>query len=153
MLNRDVSAIEQKLDVLIKKIDLIDDVQLQSHLGRYLAIITAGYFEKIIQLSVAEYCNKRATPPVVKFISRRMSWEGSINRAKLKRILDDFDLALYETIESVADEPAKAAVDSIKTLRDQLAHGDENGTSYGTVKQYHAGVRKYAEAVSQTLCA
>ena len=36
-----------------------------------------------------------------------------------------------------------AAVDSLKTLRDQIAHGKNNGTGYGTVKGYYQRAKAF----------
>lgn len=37
------------------------------------------------------------------------------------------------------------ALDSVKELRDQIAHGVDNGTGYGVIKNYHQLVRSYVD--------
>lgn len=149
--SRDIFALEARLDFLIDKMDETTDIYMQAHHGRYLAILTAGYFEKAVQSAIIEFARNRSSREVTRFVERQISWEGSINRIKLKQILERFDDDIFERIEKIVDEEAKNAVDSIKGLRDQLAHGDDNGTGYGTVKRYHAGVRAYARAVFSEL--
>lgn len=146
-LSRDILALETRLDYLISRMDETQDIFMQAHHGRYLAILTAGYFEKAVQLAIIEFARTRSTKEIRRFVERQISWEGSINRAKWKSILERFDDGIFERIEGAVDDEAKNAVDSIKSLRDQLAHGDDNGTGYGTIKRYHAGVRQYARGV------
>lgn len=148
----EVFALESRIDNFVKRAEEISDLYLQAHFGRYLAILTAGYFEKAIQSAIVEFARQRSNEQVTRFVESQISWEGSINRSKFKAILDRFDADIFHRVEGSVDEEAKAAVDSVKTLRDQLAHGNDNGTGYGTIKGYHFGVRRYVRAVIQELC-
>lgn len=139
-----IISLEKKLDYAISQFDAQSDVYLQSHISRYLIIVTAGYFEQVVQNTLLEFSKPRSSVQIASYVESTLAWEGSINRAKLLRILDRFDRSWYPIIESLANDEQKNAVDSIKDLRDQLAHGGENGTGYGVAKAYHTGVRGYA---------
>lgn len=138
-----ILALEARIDYLISKIDAQADIFLQSHLGRYLLILTAGYFEQAVQSALTQFTQARAQPQIVNYISTSLGWEGSINRDKLGRILDRFDRAWFIQLESATTDAEKNALDSVKELRDQLAHGVDNGTGYGVIKSYHQLVRSY----------
>jgi len=140
-----IVSLEKRLDHAIAKFDKQSDIYLQSHIARYLIIVTAGYFEQVVQVALRKFTKPRASPQIISYVEATLAWEGSINRAKLLHILDRFDPSWFPKIEARANDAQKNAVDSIKDLRDQLAHGAENGTGYGVAKMYHAGVRGYAE--------
>jgi hypothetical protein len=139
-----IVSLERRLDHAITKFDEQSDIYLQSHIARYLIIVTAGYFEQVVQSVLQDFAKPRGSPEIVNYVEATLAWEGSINRAKLSRILDRFDPGWFPKIEAVANDAQKNAVDSVKDLRDQLAHGAENGTGYGVAKTYHVGVRGYA---------
>ena len=94
---------------------------------------------------MAEFTRPRAHTQIVSYVDTTMSWEGSINRFKLERILGRFDKRWFQSLESAADAAEKNAVDSVKELRDQLAHGNDNGTGYATARSYHFLVRNYVD--------
>jgi RiboL-PSP-HEPN len=140
-----ILSLEKKLDYLIEKFDTQTDVFMQSHLSRYLIIITAGYFEQAIQNALVKFATDRAHQDIVNYVDSTLSWEGSINRDKLSRILKRFNQSWFEKLEASTTEAEKNAIDSVKELRDQLAHGLDNGTGYTVARNYHLQVRGYVE--------
>lgn len=138
-----ILSLETRLDNLVSKFDAQTDFFLQAHLARYLIIVTSGYFEQAIQISLAEFARPRAHTQIVSYVDTTISWEGSINRYKLERILGRFDKQWFQSLETTAAEAEKNAVDSVKELRDQLAHGSDNGTGYAVARGYHFLVRDY----------
>lgn len=139
-----ILSLESKLDYSVSKFDATSDIYLQSHLARYLVIMTAGYFEQVVQASLTGFAQSRAHNQIVNYVDTTLSWEGSINRNKLERILGRFDKTWFSAVEARAQDPQKRAVDSVKDLRDQLAHGNDNGIGYSTARTYHFLVREYA---------
>ena len=139
-----IVALETKLTYSVTKFDSLTDIYLQSHLAKYLIIITAGYFEQVVQSSLTNYARPRAQGEIVNYVDTTLAWEGSINRNKLERILARLDISWFKALEAAALDAEKQAVDSVKDLRDQLAHGNDNGVGYGTARGYHFLVRGYA---------
>ena len=146
-----IQSLEQRLDYAISKFDQEQDLFVQSHLARYLAIITAGYFEQAVQSALTDFTSRSARQELTNYVDATLAWEGSINRDKLARILGRFNETWFESIEAIASDGEKNAVDSIKQLRDRLAHGLDNGTGYGTIKAYHQQTRMYVERILQIL--
>ncbi len=144
-------SLEKKLDFLIERFDAQTDVFLQSHLSRYLIIITAGYFEQVVQNALVKFATDRSHQDVANYVDSTLSWEGSINRDKLSRILKRFNHSWFEKLEAATTEAEKNAIDSVKELRDQLAHGLDNGTGYAVARNYHLQVRGYVERFHQIL--
>jgi HEPN superfamily RiboL-PSP-like protein len=146
-----ILALETKLSYSVTKFDALSDLYLQSHLARYLIIITAGYFEQVVQASLTGFAQARAHTQVVNYVDTTLAWEGSINRSKLERILGRFDKTWFAALEARALDAEKGAVDSVKDLRDQLAHGNDHGIGYSTARAYHFLVRDYASRLLSIL--
>lgn len=146
-----ILALETKLSYSVAKFDAQTDVYLQSHLARYLIIVTAGYFEQAVQSSLTNFTRPRAQIQIANYVDTTLAWEGSINRNKLERILARFDRTWFLNLEARALDAEKQAVDSVKDLRDQLAHGNDNGIGYSTARTYHFLVRDYVSHLIDVL--
>ena len=129
------------------------DLRAQGVCAKYIAIMAAGHVEIITQRNLFEYSRRRSDEVISKFVLSTIQWENSLNCEKIKRILDKFDGALKDLVFSRMDEESKEAIDSLKNLRDILAHGGDNGVSLGTVKRYFQAVDKYATAMHEVLLA
>ncbi len=116
-----------------------------------MAILTPGFFEQAVQTALGDFAKRCAHNDVSNYVDSTLAWEGSINREKLSKILKRFNESWYEAVELIATDSEKNAVDSIKELRDKLAHGVDNGTGYGTIKGYHQQTRAYVERLLQVL--
>ena len=66
-----------------------------------------------------------------------------MNCDKIERVLHRFDKDWWPALELRTAAENMAAIDSLKTLRDQIAHGKPNGTGYITVKGYYKRSRQF----------
>jgi hypothetical protein len=140
-----IVSLDARLSHVVTQFDRQPDYLIQTHLGKYLIIVTSGYFEQVVQASLTEFARHRSPPEIANYVDSTLSWEGSINRHKLARILNRFDGKWFTEIEKLAQPAEKQAIDSVKELRDQLAHGNENGTGYAAARNYHFLVRSYSD--------
>lgn len=104
----------------------------------------------IIQI-LSEYGRLNGNPRIKRFVEKTVERNNSLNCEKIKKILDNFDIAWWPSIQGRCSPEVLEAVDSLKTLRDQLAHGKENGTGLHTVKRYHENAKVFVEKVSVTI--
>lgn len=70
---------------------------------------------------------------------------------EIEKILAKFSSNWWSSIEGATSNAERSAVDSLKTLRDQVAHGAYNGTGFTTVEGYYVGAKRFVEAVSDEL--
>jgi hypothetical protein len=71
-----ILSLETKLDYVVSKFDLQSDIYLQSHLAKYLIIVTSGYFEQCVQNCLAEFARPRAQIQIVNYVDATLAWEG-----------------------------------------------------------------------------
>ncbi len=115
------------------------DIRLLGLAANQMALRCAGLVERSVQLILAEYARLRSTPEIARYVQRNAEWENSLNCEKIERLLERFDPKWWPSIKSKVNEEARSGVDSLKTIRDQLAHGGDNGTGLTSTKKYHQG--------------
>lgn len=96
------------------------DVRLQTVFANQMAIRSAGLVEKSVQLILAEYARRRSNEVLANFISKHVAWENSLNCEKIQKLLDRFDKDWWPKTFQATTEEGRLAVDSLKTIRDQL---------------------------------
>ena len=137
----------QNLATLCKTVasDTSIDSQIQGQLAKGLILMAAAYIEISLREVVGDYCRARSNPSIAKFVSDSVSWENSLDCRKIKRILDRLNEGIWADFELILGDQGVSAVDSLKTLRDSIAHGRDNGTGYLVATQYFNNVLKFPD--------
>jgi hypothetical protein len=103
----------------------------------YLVVRGAGLIEVAVRDILQSYATRRGSPELSKFVVAMVARENSLSCEKLERIFGRFSPDWWGGIRAVTTEPERSAVDSLKTLRDQFAHGQANGTGFAIVENYY----------------
>lgn len=127
------------------------EIRLQSVFSQYLIIKGSGLIELCVKEVVAEYARRYSNNQIKSYLVKSVSYENALNCNKIKMIFDRFSSDWWSRIEAATSNSERSAVDSIKTLRDQIAHGGQNGTGFSTVEQYYINVKRFSEAVCNEL--
>ncbi|AEI93472.1 hypothetical protein RLO149_c014750 [Roseobacter litoralis Och 149] len=119
--------------------ELVDDAQprIQNVYSSQVVLSASGYVEAAVGVVLAEYGRTRGDIRIARYIGKNVARQNSLNCEKIEKVLRQFDKDWWPTIEAQTNAANIAAVDSLKTLRDQIAHGKNNGTGYSTVKDYY----------------
>lgn len=154
MLNRDARAEKDRIEslfALMKASMPTLDVKLQSALSGYMAVQSSGFVEKSIGFLFAEYGRLRSNQQIAVFIQRTIAHENSFNCAKVEKLLGKFHKDWWNNIKGDLPDGVVEAVDSLKTIRDQIAHGHPNGTGILTVEEYYRRAVILVERLEQEL--
>ena len=112
------------------------ELELSSDFARFLCIRVSGYLEKAVAELLTEHARRN----------------GGLNAEKLKTILGSFDPDWRLSIDETLTDGKKEAVDSIVSLRNRIAHGQDVGVTYSRVAGYYREVQRVVEAIA-SLCA
>lgn len=112
------------------------DISLLPVFSSYMAIKAAGYVEKSVKEILSEYARRNSNKQILQYISSTVEYENSLNCEKIQKIFDKFEKNWWEKIDTKLDQSIRDGVNSLKTIRDQIAHGKHNGTGLTVVKQY-----------------
>lgn len=127
----------EDLHGLCVEVSKLNDTRILGNITRYYAILTASYVEFTLQEVIRSYVETRSSKMISSIVTSFVERQNSIDCRKIKIILDNFDRKLYPKFEVRAGNDKVEAINSLKTLRDSLAHGNDNGTSYIKIKDYY----------------
>jgi hypothetical protein len=119
------------------------DIRVQGVFSSHLVILASGHVEISVREIIGSYVKARSNPLISNFSIKTLERENSLNSDKICTILDKFNKDWKTRLFDKLANSEKEAVDSLKTLRDQIAHGKPNGTGYLVVKQYFKESCKY----------
>lgn len=146
MLPRRVAQNGDRIDALLSTLDAtVDEVDpvVQNVYANHVVLAGAGYVEDSVAAILSEYGRTRGNARMARFVERSVARNNSLNCDKIARVLQDFDKDWWPAIEASTAIENRSAIDSLKTLRDQIAHGRPNGTGYRTVKDYYSRSKRF----------
>ncbi|WP_155984359.1 HEPN domain-containing protein [Paracoccus pantotrophus] len=124
------------------------DLSIQHVFSAHLVLAGAGHIESSISHILSEYARIHGNETVGRFVEKTVARNNSLNCEKIKTIVDQFNLSWWAQVEATTLQAERDAVDSLKTLRDQFAHGRRNGTGFTIVKAYFDNAKIFVQKFS-----
>lgn len=146
-----VTCEEQRLDSLLSdlRIAVADaDLSLQHVFSSYLILAGAGHVERSVINILSEYGRLRGDSYIGQFVRKTVERSNSLNCDKIKKLTDKFSSEWWTHIKEKTFEHEREAVDSLKTLRDGIAHGKRNGTGFSVVEGYYKDSKSFVRKFS-----
>ncbi|MEC9245313.1 MAG: HEPN domain-containing protein [Pseudomonadota bacterium] len=119
------------------------DVRIQNVFANHIVLASAGYVEDSVLAALSEYGRTHGNPRIARFVEKSVSRNNSLNSEKIENILHQFDKEWWPKIAERTSRENIEAIDSLKTLRDHIAHGRHNGTGYYTVRDYYKRSKRF----------
>lgn len=139
MQNRELQLRLQRIEGLIERTQAAtgQSLELQSHWGRYLCVLVAGFLESAIEEVYGEYAQKATGPRPARFVSRAVARVQNPKANKFVEVAREFDPEWADKLaEYMAEDGRKEAVDGIMNNRHQIAHGRDAGITVAKVASY-----------------
>lgn len=132
----EVSRRKQRLAATFKAIDGANlGPELTAHFARYLCVLTSGYVEQSVKELVIEYCRKRSTDPIQRYVGAQLKKLRNIDSEKLRQLVESFSIEWWRQISGNLPDELNS-IGSIATVRNNVSHGGDTGITMNTVKQY-----------------
>jgi|SRR3954468_5239937 hypothetical protein len=132
----EVARRKQRLTSLFKTIDGTDlSGELISHYSRYLCILTSGFVEQSVKELVTEYCRKRSSEPIQRYVGSQLKKLRNIDSEKLKQLIESFSVEWWREISEKYPDQLES-IGSIATVRNNVSHGGDTGITMSTMLQY-----------------
>lgn len=128
-----------------------DDLKVQAMLVRVLIILASAYIEISLKEIVGEFAEKRSSPSIAKFIKTTISYENSLNCKKIESIVGRLGVDYQSCLKPLMSDETRAAIDSLKALRDVIAHGGENATGHIVITKYFKAIEKFPDILRKAL--
>lgn len=146
-LDAEIKRIENSIRLISEEIDVLD-TPIQSMLTQHVIILTGGLIESSVKIVLSNYARKRGSNQMARYVSRNISGLNSLSKEKIRKVLDNFDQEWWGRLVENLDDRDLDAIDSVKALRDKIAHGRQAGVGFATAKNYFSSCRKF----STTFC-
>lgn len=136
MIDKRLYEMESRINNVFSLTELCQDDETKSHLSKYLCILTSGYIERSIIILTEEYVKKHSAPKITNFVSETIKRTTNINSDKLVSHFSKFDSTLREKMIEKMSDQERSAIDSVLANRNQIAHGQNVGISFVSIRQY-----------------
>ncbi|MBW4615321.1 MAG: hypothetical protein KME21_19005 [Desmonostoc vinosum HA7617-LM4] len=138
MKNLEVMRAKQKLDNLFEKVNqLPDDIELKAHWARYLCILVSGFIENSVRAIYSQYAKNKAIPNIANFVERKLDDLQNPKMEKILQLTAAFSLEWESNLRNATEGELKDAINSIVANRNNIAHGQDVGITYATIKDYY----------------
>lgn len=153
MRNREANQHKDRLDDLFKQVSEVSDINLQGHWARYLCVLVSGFIEVSIRAILTEYAKSRADTSVANYVIRDLHRFRNPNMERILQTLGAFNPAWSDNVRArtEAEYELKAAIDTIIANRNGIAHGENVGITYTTIRNHYRNAVSVIEIIEEQL--
>lgn len=109
--------------------------EARAHYAKYLCVLCSGYIESSIRIILSSYAEKTAIK-TSGYVSAQLRQFQNPNVEAIRQLIERFDNSWCESfLNSIEGAPADS-VNSIVGNRHQIAHGENTGITFHTIKEY-----------------
>lgn len=123
------------------ELDFADPIRV--HLTNYLIIRACGTIEQGLKLLISNHFSAKTTDRYLQNFIEVSIVKNSSNPSEhmVNNFMNKFDSVkkiskLYESYSSISKKQLYISLDSLRNLRNSIAHGDRVNTSHNTVNEY-----------------
>lgn len=129
-----ISDLESDIQLARKQ----SDDEIKSLLAKIVCIRISGLLEIALKCRISDYSEKKTPKEIKRFLTQKFKDITNLKAKKLCDILGTFSLDWQKTFEEKLSENSqiKSSLDSLITLRNDIAHGQNCVTSLSNVQQY-----------------
>lgn len=140
----EISRIDHRVSAMAELVDSVSPV-IQNAFSSQLIISGAGLIEKSVTYLLSEYGRRHGNPMLSRYVQKSVERNNSLNCEKICNLFNHFDSGWWPELYGVTTEEERLAVDSLKTLRDKIAHGGPCGAGFSVARGYYATSKRFIE--------
>ena len=155
MKSHDINRFIQSTD---STIEIIDEVmrqgvedRIQPIFSKHLIIAGSGLIENAVSTILYEYCQSRSNQQIQRFVSKSVGRLNTLSCKKIEELLNRFDKEWWKKVENQTSKDVRDSVDSLRNVRNQIAHGNHNGTGYTVAKQYYRDAKIFINVIEKVI--
>lgn len=138
-----LKSYEKNLDSLFNEVSLLDQGDVvKAHLTRYLCIRTSGFLEVVTRYLIANLCDGTSPRTVQNYVQNKVKYITNLNYSKMKDLLAEFNTEWCDEFVKRVSDKQKAALNSVVANRNNIAHGNQDNTSFNDMKEYYTDIKE-----------
>lgn len=130
--------LSNRIDRISRRAQAAEDDELKGELARYLCILLASLIDKRCGKCAVEFVMRRSAPTAAEFVSNRVRREPKVAFEHIRRLFSELDADRARRWAAGLPDDERDALDSLRNIRNQLAHGGFVGLSLGQLIDYRA---------------
>lgn len=96
-----------------------------------------------------EYAQNRAEPNITRFVETELRGFRNPNMERIIQLIGSFNPGWAKDIKEVTHGQLTESINSIVNIRNQIAHGEDVGIGYPTIRSYYENAVKVIELLEQ----
>ena len=145
----------RRLDTLFSQLNEASadaPLHLQHVYSNHIILKTGGYLENSTKAIFKEYCARSANQQIANYVDHHISRLNSLSSEKLEKLLKSFQHEdKWNSVVARCISEELEAIDSVKAIRDKIAHGGSNGTGFTAAVGYFKNVCNFVEYLESEL--
>jgi len=133
---------EKKLDKLFLLVKSIEDDEAKSLLSKFLCVRTSGFIESSVKNLVNEFSNGTSPKQIQKYVSHKIKYATNLYPARIAELLGAFDTDWKKNFESQITDEQKAALNSIISNRNNIAHGENDAINFTSMESFYTHAKE-----------
>ncbi len=147
-----INSHRQRIEaVFARSTSLSQDTELLADHAKYLCVLVSGYVDKALSEIVLEHARRVGAPSLQRYVERNTSRFTNANATKVIQLLGSFDSDWEKAMNSFLVDKYKDALDSVISLRHQIAHGSSVGVTFVRIKEYFESIVEVVDRI-QEIC-
>jgi hypothetical protein len=116
--------------------------EVRSDLLKLAAVLSAGYVELACQEIFGRYSAARASEEVGSFVAGQLKRFQNMTPTRVCDLASMFSPAGGEAVRAHMEDRIEASLESLVTLRNNIAHGRDMAVGHAILRQYFADVSR-----------
>lgn len=148
-----VSAAEARLDSTFERVRAVpfENGELRSDCARYLCVLVSGYLETAVVDLIIAYASAVSHPRTARLVERKLTRTTNLKAEPLAQLIGALDSDWEAGLREYLGDERKASLDSLVSLRHEIAHGNPTGVTLVTVTTYYGAIKETVDYLSQLL--
>jgi hypothetical protein len=134
-----VATLRQRIAAVLDRATTIpfSELEIRSDYAKYLCVLLSGFIEAAVAEVAIQHCRQRSAPTVISYAAHQLSRLQNLRSDRLSNVLREFEPAWGSAVGAFLEGSHGAAVNSVVSLRNRIAHGETVTVSLSQVQDYH----------------
>lgn len=129
--------------------DLYDENE--GRLALLMTIWASGYLEVVCRETLLHYAKVRSAPSVARYVRRQLHRFQNPNMERIADLIGGFDKNKAADLRAWAEGPVAESVNSIRGLRNQIAHGQLPNVSVARIAGHFHNARRLSNRLARLM--
>jgi hypothetical protein len=129
--------LKQRIDDLFVLADACDSYETKSELASFAAVLTSGLIESSCRRFLLRFTVQRSHTAVARYVESKMYFFQNAKTSQIEELLGFFDPDFARQFNADLTEDELAAVNSVVTNKNHLAHGENPGLGLEVMSRYY----------------